>query len=317
MNKLDSLKKMTVVVADTGDIEAIKQHTPVDATTNPSLILKAAALSTYQPHVKQAVAWAQSVKNSDSDVINAGDKLAVAIGCEILDIIPGVISTEVDARLSFNKDATLAKARKLIKLYDSEGIGRDRILIKIASTWEGIEAARVLEQEGIRCNLTLLFNQAQAMACADANVTLISPFVGRILDWYKQDPSFSVSTPSEDPGVVSVKRIFDYYKTHDYKTVVMGASFRNTGQIEALAGCDKLTISPDLLQALAEDNTPLEQALHSDNSQSELEKTVLSEAAFRWQMNQDVMASEKLADGIRRFAADQETLEVTLNKLLA
>lgn len=317
MNKLDSLKNMTVVVADTGDIEAIKQHTPVDATTNPSLILKAAALNTYQPHVKQAVAWAKSVQNSDSDVINAGDKLAVAIGCEILDIIPGLISTEVDARLSFNKDATLAKARKLIKLYDSEGIGRDRILIKIASTWEGIEAARVLEQEGIRCNLTLLFNQAQAMACADANVTLISPFVGRILDWYKQDPNFSVSAPSEDPGVVSVKRIFDYYKTHDYKTVVMGASFRNTGQIEALAGCDKLTISPDLLQALSEDNTPLEQALNSDDSQSELEKTVLSEAAFRWQMNQDVMASEKLADGIRRFAADQETLEVTLNNLLA
>src|SRR5690554_2243407 len=237
MNKLDALKAMTVVVADTGDIDAIGKHAPQDATTNPSLILKAAQQPEYQSLLKEAVNWAQTVKNSDSLIHNATDKLAVSIGCEILSIIPGVVSTEVDARLSFNKEATLAKARKLIALYEAEGIQRVRILIKIASTWEGIQAARQLEQEGIHCNLTLLFNFTQAVACAEAGATLISPFVGRILDWHKAQQPTADFNGDNDPGVQSVSQIYQHYKTHDYQTVVMGASFRNRGEIEALAGC--------------------------------------------------------------------------------
>lgn len=316
MNKLDALKAMTVVVADTGDIDAIGKHAPQDATTNPSLILKAAQQPEYQSLLKEAVNWAQTVKNSDSLIHNATDKLAVSIGCEILSIIPGVVSTEVDARLSFNKEATIAKARKLIALYEAEGIQRDRILIKIAATWEGIQAAKQLEELGIHCNLTLLFNLTQAIACAEAEVTLISPFVGRILDWYKATNPNTSYTSETDPGVVSVAQIYNYYKAYDYKTIVMGASFRNTGEIEALAGCDKLTISPELMAELASQKGTLIQRLNSKNATTELDKIHVDEAYFRWHLNEDAMATEKLADGIRRFAADQRTLEQQLQALL-
>lgn len=316
MNKLDALKAMTVVVADTGDIDAISKHAPQDATTNPSLILKAAQQPEYQPLLKQAVKWAQTVKNSESLIHNATDKLAVSIGCEILSIIPGIVSTEVDARLSFNTEATIAKARKLIALYEAEGIQRDRILIKIAATWEGIQAAKQLEELGIHCNLTLLFNLTQAIACAEAGVTLISPFVGRILDWYKATNPNTSYTSETDPGVISVAQIYNYYKAYDYKTIVMGASFRNTGEIEALAGCDKLTISPELMAELASQKGTLIQQLNSNSATTELDKIHVDEAYFRWHLNEDAMATDKLADGIRRFAADQRTLEQQLQALL-
>lgn len=316
MNKLDTLRDMTVVVADTGDIEAIRKHKPVDATTNPSLILKAAALPAYQPLLKKAAQWAQEASNGDDIITNACDHLAVAIGNEILDIIPGLISTEVDARLSFNTEATVAKAHKLIAMYEANGVPRERVLIKIASTWEGIEAARQLEAEGITCNLTLLFNFHQAIACAEAGATLISPFVGRILDWHKaSDPSADFSG-SNDPGVQSVASIYQYYKAWNYKTVVMGASFRNTGEIENLAGCDKLTISPELLAELAADEGSLERRLAPENNAFDGDKIAINEASFRWAMNEDAMATEKLADGVRRFAADQRLLEQQLTELL-
>lgn len=316
MNKLDALKEMTVVVADTGDIDAISKHKPEDATTNPSLILKAAQKAEYQPLLKDAVRWAQSVKNSDSLIQNATDKLAVSIGCEILSIVPGVVSTEVDARLSFDKEATIAKARKIIALYEAEGIQRERILIKVAATWEGIQAAKELEELGIHCNLTLLFNLTQAIACAEAGVTLISPFVGRILDWYKHNnPSIEYNNQN-DPGVLSVAQIYNYYKTYGYKTIVMGASFRNTGEIEALAGCDKLTISPELMAELAAQKEALTQQLNQTHATTDLEKIHVDEAYFRWHLNEDAMATEKLAEGIRRFAADQRTLEQQLQALL-
>jgi len=315
MSKLEALRGMTVVVADTGDIEAIKTHKPVDATTNPSLILKAAAIPAYQPLLEKAANWAASTDNGDSLITNACDYLAVAIGKEILGIIPGLISTEVDARLSFDTDATIAKARKLIAMYDAEGIPRERVLIKIASTWEGIQAARTLEAEGITCNLTLLFNFHQAVACAEAGATLISPFVGRILDWHKAKLPDADFSGLNDPGVQSVARIYRYYKSYGHKTVVMGASFRNTGEIEALAGCDKLTISPDLLSELASDVSNLERRLEPQLESADEEITV-SESLFRWAMNEDAMATEKLADGIRRFAADQVLLEQQLAELL-
>lgn len=315
MSKLERLREMTTVVADTGDIEAIKQHRPEDATTNPSLILKAASLDAYQPMLADAISWAKKIDNGDSLVVNAGDKLAVMIGQEILNIIPGVVSTEVDARLSFDKAATIAKARKLIGLYEEAGVGKDRILIKIAATWEGIQAAKELEQEGIHCNLTLLFSFAQAVACAEAQVTLISPFVGRILDWYKAQTPEADFSGAADPGVQSVTRIYQYYKQHGYNTIVMGASFRNTGEIEQLAGCDKLTISPQLLAELNSDAAELPRLLDPTAATSDLEKISLSEAAFRWALNEDAMATEKLADGIRRFAADQNTLEAKLTEL--
>lgn len=316
MNKLDALKGITVVVADTGDIDAISEHSPQDATTNPSLILKAAQQPQYQPLLKQAVKWAQNVKNSDSLIHNATDKLAVSVGCEILSLIPGVVSTEVDARLSFNKEATIAKARKIIALYEAEGISRDRILIKIAATWEGIQAAKQLEELGIACNLTLLFNLTQAIACAEANVTLISPFVGRILDWYKTNNPDIIYTSANDPGVMSVTEIFHYYKAHEYKTIIMGASFRNIGEIEALAGCDKLTISPELMAELADQDGTLEQQLSLQNAQTELDRIHIDETYFRWHLNEDAMATDKLAEGIRRFAADQRTLEQQLQAYL-
>lgn len=303
---------MTSVVADTGDIEAIKQFSPQDATTNPSLIYKAAQLPQYQSLITDSVNWA---KQQDGDLLeDTLDKLSVSIGCEILNIVPGYVSTEVDARLSFDTVATINKARKLVTLYEEANIERSRILIKIASTWEGIQAAKVLEEEGIRCNLTLLFNFAQAVACAQSDVFLISPFVGRILDWYKKAEGVDSYTPLEDPGVKSVTRIYNYYKTHGYKTVVMGASFRNAGEIEALSGCDKLTISPALLEELQKDNGIIKQQL-SPSTQSEDSKWAdLTESKFRWEMNQDPMATEKLAEGIRNFAIDQGKLEALIQK---
>ncbi len=312
-NKLDQLKAMTDVVADTGDIEAIKRFKPMDATTNPSLLLKAAQLPQYEPLITSAKAWAsQQGGSSQQQLSNCTDKLAVDIGCDILKIIPGRISTEVDSRLSFDTEATIAKARRIIELYNAADVCPDRVLIKIASTWEGIRAAEILEKEGINCNLTLLFGFAQAAACADAGVFLISPFVGRILDWYKASTGRSDYPAQEDPGVISVTRIYNFYKQHGYHTVVMGASFRNTGEIEQLAGCDRLTISPQLLQELAEDSGELTRKLSSNNRSEAIEKPANTEAAFRWAMNEDAMATEKLAEGIRNFTADQIKLEQML-----
>lgn len=303
-SKLDQLKQFTTVVADTGDLDAIARLKPVDATTNPSLLLKAAALPRYAELLDAAVA------GSAGDLGLACDRFGVAVGQEILKVIPGRISTEVDARLSFDTQATLRRAERLIDLYDKAGIGRDRVLIKIASTWEGIRAAEQLERDGIQTNLTLLFNFAQAVACADAGVFLISPFVGRIYDWYKKAEGRDFAG-AEDPGVQSVSRIYRYYKAHGYDTVVMGASFRNLGQIEQLAGCDRLTISPDLLQQLADDTGTLERTLRAGNDNEP--RVALDQAQFRWQFNEDAMATEKLAEGIRLFARDQEKLEALLN----
>ncbi|MFT7245649.1 MAG: transaldolase [Candidatus Azotimanducaceae bacterium] len=309
MNKLDQLKQMTDVVADTGDIEAIARYKPEDATTNPSLLLKAVQLPAYKNLFDEVRQWAAAQTGSSEVVLaQSCDRLAVEVGTGILKMIPGRVSSEVDARLSFNTAATIARARHLIAMYDERGIGRDRVLIKIASTWEGIEAARQLEQESIQCNLTLLFGFAQARACADAGVFLISPFVGRILDWHKAKSGQEFSAEN-DPGVQSVKRIYRYYKANNYSTVVMGASFRNTGEIEQLAGCDRLTISPALLESLASDDGDLTRVLHTDGVQSEDDKQVLDESAFRLDHNDDAMATEKLADGIRQFAADQVKLE--------
>lgn len=314
-SKLEQLKAMTDVVADTGDIEAIREYQPLDATTNPSLLFKAAQMPQYDTLVSRAIAWGQEqTEQHDEQIACAADKLAVLIGCEILSIIPGRISTEVDARLSFDTQATIAKARRLIALYNDEGVNKDRILIKIASTWEGIKAAEVLEKEGINCNLTLLFSFAQAAACADAGVFLISPFVGRILDWYKANTDKTEYAPHEDPGVVSVSEIYRYYKQHNVSTVVMGASFRNTWEIEALAGCDRLTISPALLSELSQDNGELVRQLSPQTAGTDSKKVSLSEAQFRYQMNDDAMATEKLADGIRQFVKDQKNLEALLTK---
>ncbi len=309
MNKLDQLRTMTDVVADTGDIEAIRTYQPLDATTNPSLLVKAVALPAYRHLLDETIAWAAKQPGSDDEVIaRCCDRLAVDIGTEILGIIPGRVSSEVDARLSFDTDATVAKARELIMLYEEKGITRDRVLIKIAATWEGIRAAEQLEKEEINCNLTLLFGFAQAIACADAGVFLISPFVGRILDWHKAKTGEDYA-PEVDPGVLSVKRIYSYYKQHGYETVVMGASFRNTGEIEQLSGCDRLTISPQLLQALSEDEGELPRHLSPGSLELADEKVELSENRFRWQLNEDAMATEKLAEGVRNFAADQVVLE--------
>ena len=302
-SKLEQLKQFTTVVADTGDLDAIARLQPVDATTNPSLLLKAAALPRYADLLNQAVSAGQG------DLGLACDQFAVAVGQEILKVIPGRISTEVDARLSFDTDATLRRAERLIGLYEKAGIGRDRVLIKIASTWEGIRAAEQLEKAGVQTNLTLLFAFAQAQACADAGVFLISPFVGRIYDWYKKAEGRDFAG-SEDHGVQSVTRIYDYYKANGYDTVVMGASFRNLGQIEALAGCDRLTISPELLQKLAEDEGQLSRQLQPGATGEPRQS--LDEGAFRWALNEDAMATEKLAEGIRLFARDQEKLEALL-----
>ncbi len=311
MSQLDALREMTVVVADTGDIEAIKQYQPQDATTNPSLILSASALPQYASLIDDAVAYAKAKSDDKAQqLIDAEDKLAVNIGLEILKIVPGRISTEVDARLSYDTEATIEKARQIMKLYNEAGISNDRILIKIASTWQGIRAAEVLEKEGINCNLTLLFSQAQARACAEAGVYLISPFVGRILDWYKAAEKKEYA-PAEDPGVISVTNIYNYYKQYGYKTVVMGASFRNVGEITEIAGCDRLTIAPPLLKELAESNAPLVRKLEY-KGEVKARPAPLTEAEFYWQHNQDPMAVEKLAEGIRKFAVDIEKLEAML-----
>ena len=302
-SKLEQLKQYTTVVADTGDLEAIARLKPQDATTNPSLLLKASALPRYNDLLKRAIT------NSAGDAGLACDHFAVSVGQEILNVIPGRISTEVDARLSFDTQATIHRAERLMGLYDQAGIGRDRVLIKIAATWEGIKAAEQLEKAGIQTNLTLLFSFAQAQACADAGVFLISPFVGRIYDWYKKagGPDF---TGAEDPGVRSVRQIYEHYKNCGYSTVVMGASFRNIGQIEALAGCDRLTISPELLQALNEDQGPLTRQLNPSIASQPQQS--LNQSQYRWGMNEDSMATEKLAEGIRLFAKDQEKLEALL-----
>lgn len=314
--QLDSLRSMTVVVADTGDIDAIKKYQPQDATTNPSLILSASALPQYAPLIDEAVSYAKAQSNDKAQqLIDAEDKLAVNIGLEILKIVPGRISTEVDARLSYNTQATVEKARKLIALYNAEGISNDRILIKIASTWQGIRAAEILEKEGINCNLTLLFSEAQARACAEAGVYLISPFVGRILDWYKANSDKKDYAPAEDPGVISVTKIYNYYKEYGYNTVVMGASFRNVGEITELAGCDRLTIAPALLKELQENSTALVRKLEY-KGEVKAKPQPLTEAEFYWQHNSDPMAVEKLADGIRKFAVDQEKLEAMLSAKL-
>lgn len=303
MNKLQQLRNMTVVVADTGDLAAIAEYTPQDATTNPSLLLKVAQDSSYAEIIDRAVA---SANGSLSDAV---DNFGVDVGCEILKIIPGRVSTEVDARLSFNTEATVAKAKKLIALYKQRGIEKGRILIKIASTWEGIKAAEQLEKEGIKCNLTLLFSFAQAVACAEAGVFLVSPFVGRIMDWYKANGGKDSYQPMEDPGVISVTRIYNYYKQHGYSTIVMGASFRNTGEIEALAGCDYLTIGPNYLAELRNDDSQLIQRLSVANTGDAQAKLSLDEQTFRWMQNEDAMATEKLGQGIRAFAVDQLKLE--------
>ena len=314
--QLDSLRSMTVVVADTGDIDAIKKYQPQDATTNPSLILSASALPQYAPLIDEAVAYAKAQSSDKAQqLIDAEDKLAVNIGLEILKIVPGRISTEVDARLSYDTQATVKKARKLIALYNAAGISNDRILIKIASTWQGIRAAEILEKEGINCNLTLLFSEAQARACAEAGVYLISPFVGRILDWYKANTDKKEYAPAEDPGVISVTKIYNYYKEYGYKTVVMGASFRNVGEIIELAGCDRLTIAPALLKELQENSTALVRKLDY-KGEVKAKPQPLTEAEFYWQHNSDAMAVEKLADGIRKFAVDQEKLEAMLSAKL-
>ena len=303
-SKLEQLKQFTTVVADTGDLDAITRLKPVDATTNPSLLLKAAAMPGYTELLANAIAHAKG------DVGLACDHFAVSVGSGILKVIPGRISTEVDARLSFDEPALLQKANQLIELYDKAGVGRDRVLIKLASTWEGIRAAEKLEKAGIQTNLTLLFSFAQAAACADAGVFLISPFVGRIYDWYKKSTGIDY-VGSDDPGVQSVTRIYNYYKANGYNTVVMGASFRNLNQIEQLAGCDRLTISPDLLEKLALDEGKLERKLAPGHKGEP--RLSLNEAQFRWASNEDAMATEKLAEGIRQFARDQEKLEALLS----
>lgn len=313
-SKLEQLRSMTTVVADTGDLQAIKQWKPQDATTNPSLLLKAASLPEYNPLLAAAKAFGLSNGSSTQEQLDlAGDQLAVAIGNEILQHIPGKVSTEVDARLSFDTNATVDRALRLMSYYENYGIDKSRVLIKIASTWEGIQAAKILEQRGINCNLTLLFDFSQAQAAADAGAYLISPFVGRILDWYKKSTGRDSYAPHEDPGVLSVQEIFNHYKSHNYSTVVMGASFRNTDEIEQLAGCDRLTISPQLLEALEQDQGELKQVLKASTISNDKAAT-LDQNSFRWGLNQSPMATEKLAEGIRNFAIDQEKLELLLKQ---
>lgn len=316
--QLEGLKQHSLIVADTGDFASIQKFQPRDATTNPSLILKAAQMAEYRELVEKTVADAQQEAGGSLNMDLTMDKLAVAFGVEILKIVSHRVSTEVDARLSFDVDASVTKAKSLIARYEAAGVDRDRILIKLASTWEGIEAARQLKAEGIRCNLTLLFSFAQAVACAEARVQLISPFVGRILDWYKASTGRKDYPAAEDPGVVSVTRIFNYYKNHGYSTEVMGASFRNTGEILELAGCDLLTISPDLLAELqsTEGDVPVKLSAASAAAGDVEEKISLSEASFRWMLNEDQMATEKLSDGIRRFAADSQKLEAYIENFV-
>lgn len=308
MSQLDQLKKMTTVVADTGDFETLKQYKPTDSTTNPSLIYSASQQSQYKHLVEDAIAYGKN--KGPNAVTHTLDKIFVNFGLEILKIVPGRVSTEVDARLSFDVDGSIAKAKQIIALYESAKIPRERILIKLATTWEGIVAAQKLEKEGIHCNMTLLFSFSQAVACADAKVTIISPFVGRILDWYKKAENVKEYPPAEDPGVKSVTKIYQYYKKFDCKTQIMGASFRNKQEILELAGCDFLTISPQLLDELAKSNDMVTRKLNSEMAkQCPLQKMHLDEKAFRYQLNDDAMATEKLAEGIRNFAKDIVKLE--------
>ena len=352
MSSLEQLKKLTTVVADTGEFEAMRTFKPQDATTNPSLILAASKVAQYAPIVERAITYGKGLDCSSIEerVALTVDKMFVLFGCEILKIVPGRVSTEVDARLSFDKvitllsksrwarmnslqviinssyisiqsfqEAQIEKAKRLIKMYEEEGIDKNRILIKLSSTWEGIEAARELEASlGIHCNLTLLFSMAQAVACAEAKVTLISPFVGRILDWYlANDKSKSSYAPQEDPGVVSVTKIYNYYKKFGHKTVVMGASFRNTGEVTALAGCDLLTISPKLLAELDKSTDPVPQLLSAEASKNtDLTKIEMNEKVFRWMLNEDAMATDKLSEGIRKFAADQRKMDQMVKEML-
>lgn len=318
MNALEQLKQFTTVVADTGDFQLMKQYTPQDATTNPSLILKAVQKSEYRPLLEQATRDHHGSAGIDAVM----DQLLIAFGCEILSIVPGRVSTEVDARLSFDTQATVDKARHLIGLYEQRGIARERVLIKIASTWEGIKAAEILQRENIRCNMTLLFSLVQAVACAEAGAQLISPFVGRILDWHKKQAGdkwdADANAGENDPGVRSVRQIYDYYKKFGYATEVMVASFRGTGQILSLAGCDLLTISPELLEQLAASNATVERKLSVEQAQAgNIARIAADEAAFRWQLNEDAMATEKLSEGIRLFAADAVKLEKLVAELAA
>jgi len=317
MNLLEQLKTYTKVVADTGDFESIINYKPLDATTNPSLIFAASQQEKYQHLILDAIQYAKKSHVDKSQQLKlALDKLSVNFGIKILEIVPGRVSTEVDARLSFDTGGTIERARDLIALYEKEGISRERILIKIASTWEGIEAAKILEKEGIHCNLTLLFSLIQAIACAEARVTLISPFVGRILDWYKKE-GFSFNSPSEDPGVKSVVSIYNYYKKFDYLTQIMGASFRNIQQIIELAGCDLLTISPILLKELEQTEGILERKLNPEKAKnSDIQRITIDEKIFRWMLNEDAMATEKLAEGIRNFTKDLRKLENKIAELL-
>jgi transaldolase len=307
--QLDQLKKFTTVVADSGDFATLKQYAPQDATTNPSLILKAAQMPEYKPVVEKAVADAKKTGAVGQQLLDeVMDYLLIAFGVEILKIVPGRVSTETDASLSFNTEALVAKAHRFIDLYNQQGIGRERILIKIASSWEGIRACEILQREGINCNMTLLFSLPQAAACAEAKARLISPFVGRILDWYKKSSGKDFA-PAEDPGVLSVKEIYAYYKKFGYATEVMGASFRNKGEILELAGCDLLTISPHLLGELQAGATPIERKLSPDIAkQSKIENLALDEKNFRWLLNENAMATEKTAEGIRLFNADAQKL---------
>ncbi|KAL0273115.1 UNVERIFIED_CONTAM: hypothetical protein PYX00_005869 [Menopon gallinae] len=319
MNSLLQLKQYTTVVADTGNFEAMKQYKPTDATTNPTLILEAANLPQYKSLVEEALTYAKKKeKNLPEQVEAAMIKLYVLFGVEILKIIPGRVSIEIDPRLSFDKEKSIKRAQSIIKLCEEHGVSKERILVKIASTWEGIQAAKVLEKEhGIHCNLTLLFSMPQAIACAEAGVTLISPFVGRILDWFKAKMNVSSYEPEKDPGVISVTKIYNYYKKFGYKTQVMGASFRNIDEVKQLAGCDLLTISPALLKELESSTAPVELKLSAEKAKTmNITKEELNEAAFRWQLNEDEMATDKLAEGIRKFTSDTEKLEALLRKEL-
>lgn len=315
MNKLDQLKKMTTVVVDTGDIEAIKQYSPTDATTNPSLILSAVEKPAYKPLMEEAYRYSQKAQAADEQLALFMDKLFVNVGCEILKLIPGRVSTEVDARLSFDVEGSIHKAQSLIKLYEEMGVARERILIKLASTWEGGLAARELEKMGIHCNMTLLFSLPQAIHCAEAKATLISPFVGRILDWYKKHEGVASYPPAEDPGVRSVTAIYYYFKKFGYQTEVMGASFRNKDEILELAGCDLLTISPQFLQELYQADGSVERKLDPAKvKEMDIARINLDEKAFRFMLNDDAMATEKLAEGIRNFAKDAKKLEKMLKE---
>lgn len=315
--KLDTLRTMTTVVADTGDIEAVRRLKPIDCTTNPSIVLKALSTPDFEDTIKEAIDWGTRQNGSTEALVGAiADRLAVSVGVALSEIVPGRVSTEVDANLSFDTKGSVARAEAIIADYEARNISRDRILVKLASTWEGIRAAALLQENGINCNLTLLFNKAQAIACADAGVFLISPFVGRITDWYKKSSGTSSYPPGEDPGVISVRGIYNYYKAHDIKTVVMGASFRSTGQIEALAGCDRLTIAPNFLEELAASDGSLDRVLSPDRIQPE--PTVgIDETRFRWEMNEDAMATEMLSAGIRGFAADLENLRNIVREKMA